>query len=175
MKYLKIFENFLYEGLEIDAFKSICKEVAQKNGMTFMEVDKKLSQKTESNINLIFGEPSKERVEKLKGSYLIISKYSDTQYYLIMIGSKDVANTKMNNAWSMLGEKWNEFAPGSPNLVEMYGELTHGRGIGHSTYNLATGKPTSRYNQEGYEKLSDDDLMVFMVTEFIDGNPKLNN
>ena len=175
MKYLKIFENFVSENLEVDAFRNIAKEIAQKNGMTFMEVDKKLSQKTESNIDLIFGEPSKERLEKLKSSYLIISKYSDTQYYLIMIGDKDVANTKMNNAWSMFGEKWNEFAPGTPNPVEMYGELRHGRGIGFSSYNLATGKPTSQYNQAGYEKQSDDDLKVFMSSHFIDGNAKLNN
>ena len=93
-----------------------------------------------------------------------------------MIGNKDVANTKMSNAWSMFGEKWNEFAPGTPNPVEIYGaELTHGRGIGHSSYNLATGKPTSQYNQPGYEKQSDDDLQVFISSHFIDGNAKLNN
>lgn len=186
LRYINLFENFVYESLEVETFKKICEEIAQENGMTFMEVDEKLSDVTESNIDLIFGKPSKERLEELlKGPYLIISKYSDNEYYLIMIGDKDASNSKFNNAWSMLGEKWDEFAPGTQNPVKLHGNLTHGRGIGKSIYNQNTGEPvgTVGYHKDlsGYEKESimgtggQNAVEVFISTQFINGNAKLNN
>ena len=163
-------ESYLNEELKADILQSVAKEVASKNNMEFKMVDG-ITAKTNDNIDKAFGPASKERAEELKNkSYLILSKYSETGYYLFMLGDFD----SITNAWDGFGDKWETFAPGTPNPVEVYGKLTAGRGIGSATFNPETGKPTSRYNQQGYDKATDNDINISTATEFIDGNAKLN-
>jgi hypothetical protein len=164
-------EDNVNEELKADALQSVAKEVASKNNMEFKMVDG-ITAKTNDNIDKAFGPASKERAEALKNkSHLILSKYSETGYYLFMLGNSEA----IANAWDGFGDKWETFAPGTPNPVEVYGKLTAGRGIGSATFNPETGEATSKSKQQGYAIATDNDINISTATQFIDGNAKLNN